>query len=67
MLVLEIFIYVVKFMKNYLFKNLEGCGIKVDDFKIIWVLIVFVIWDDFVKQFMRKVVEQVFVLQESYI
>lgn len=49
MLVLEIFIYVVKFMKNYLFKNLEGCGIKVDDFKIIWVLIVFVIWDDFVK------------------
>lgn len=62
MLVLEIFIYVVKFMKNYLFNNLEGWGIKVEDLEIIWVLIVFVIWDDLVKQFMRKVVEKVFVL-----
>lgn len=43
---LEIFTHAVKFMKNHLFNNLEGRGIKVDDFKIIWVLTVPAIWDD---------------------
>lgn len=55
---LEIFTHAVKFMKNHLFKNLEGRGIKVDDFKIIWVLTVPAIWDDPAKQFMRKAAEQ---------
>lgn len=59
---LEIFTHAVKFMKNHLFKNLEGRGIRVDDFKIIWVLTVPAIWDDPAKQFMRKAAEQVLVL-----
>uniref|UniRef100_K1PQR6 Heat shock 70 kDa protein 12A n=1 Tax=Magallana gigas TaxID=29159 RepID=K1PQR6_MAGGI len=55
---LEIFTHAVKFMKNHLFNNLEGRGIKVEDSEIIWVLTVPAIWDDPAKQFMRKAAEK---------
>lgn len=59
---LQIFTHAVKFMKNHLFNNLEGRGIKVEDSEIIWVLTVPAIWDDPAKQFMRKAAEKVLVL-----
>lgn len=60
-LVRFVFIYCIKFMKDDLMKMVERKKVDIE-FKmenIRWVIMVFVIWEEFVKQFMCEVVWEV--------
>lgn len=62
MFVMDVFFVVIKYMKEYfLYKLSEKGDIEIKKEEIRWVLIVFVIWNDIVKFFMREFVIKVFV------
>lgn len=64
MFVMDVFFVVIKYMKEYFLYKLyvsEIGYIEIKKEEICWVLIVFVIWSDIVKIFMREVVIKVFV------
>lgn len=68
MFVMDVFFVVIKYMKEYfLYKLSEIEDIEIKKEEIRWVLIVFVIWSDIVKYFMRDVVIKVFVYLISLI
>lgn len=61
--VVMVFVYVIKYFKDYLLYYVEWVGfgiLKNDD--ICWVLIVLVIWDNRVKFFMWEVVIEVLII-----
>lgn len=62
MFVMDVFFVVIKYMKEYFLYKLSEIGdIEIKKEEIRWVLIVFVIWNDIVKFFMREFVIKVFV------
>lgn len=66
LLVIVVFILLIKVFKDYLLDMFDIRGIILWVEEVLWVLIVFVIWIDFVKFFMRKVVFKVIFLEYFY-
>lgn len=52
--VFEIFVYVLQYFKEQVLKELsDQVGLEFENFDVRWVIMVFVIWKQLVKQFMR--------------
>lgn len=59
MLVIDIFEYIIRVLKGYFEIVVKGCGLVYKYENVFFVLMVFVIWFEFVKEFMKKVVIKV--------
>lgn len=68
MKVIKVFFFGVGYLKDYLLKVCWKCIIKLEEeYDIKWVLIVFVIWNDLLKLFLKEVVEKVFLCIFFYV
>lgn len=61
-----IFVYMIKVLKIYFENVVENWGVVFKFENVFYVFIVFVIWLEFVKEFMRKVVIKVSYLECIY-